>query len=414
MKTILVTIHCILILNIIKLGEAHGKHNSNANDVSSEEKSQHCEETNPKSGNLFRVYAKHGYYFPYNPQQQKVGLLDYHNNISILYDGLTGDAFGFSYEDGRGVYIPAGTSDKTWIVKKQSYDEYFKNPVPPKEIFSIGEKHGYHFDPESIPEDMSEKMSKILAPLSVDYSSQCEALATLGHISKISADKLKTSLSGFETVVGDVLSQNRGDFKWAVGLFQGMGDFFAPFGNMEVLIKKNIKLNLTRIFTEETGIHVMCYFLEELADHLDLGKILSETLNNPVEFFTVTNKLGGDINYGFDGLINIIKEMIMAKEGNNSKENLIVVLKLYFTNSRVKGDNLGQKWRTSIQDLDETIKKLKLEKAFHGLTKLLRDIGDQKWCLGNVNMSEIVEYIVGVELPADPNVVYKVIEKLEL
>ncbi|XP_063911288.1 uncharacterized protein LOC135128306 [Zophobas morio] len=403
----------ILILYILKIDGANIKHHSDQKCECSEENSGHSEEN--KAGNFYRVLAKQAYYIPYNPQKQKVALLDYHNNISLLYDGLTGDAFGFSYEDGRGVYIPAGTSDKTWTVKKQSYDEYFKNPVPPKELFSLGETHGYHFEPESIPEEMSGKMSKILAALSIDYSSQCEALAIMVRVSKISADKLKTSLSGFEGVMGDVsLAPNRGDFHWNVGLFQGMGEFFRPFGSMEVLIEKKIKLNLTRIFTEETGIHLMCYFLEELADHFDLGKILGESLNDPLEFFTVTNKLGGDINYGFDGLIHIIKEMILAKDGKNSKENLIVVLKLYFTNSRAKGDDLGQKWRTSVKDLGETIKKLKLEKAFHGLTKLLRDIGDQKWRLGNVNMSEIVEYIVGVDLPADPNVVNKVIEKLEL
>ncbi|XP_063923710.1 uncharacterized protein LOC135137878 [Zophobas morio] len=361
----------------------------------------------------YYVNAHLGLHFPYSRKHQKVAVLDHRHNTSVFYDGLSGDAFAFSYEEGIGVYIPGGVSDKTWNIKETSFEKYFKNPVLPKEIFSIGQKQGYQFDPQLISDEMSEKLSGILTPLSIDYSSRCEALATALHISKITSDKLKTSLSSFESVMGDVSTQNRGDFKWLIGIYQGLGEFFAPFGSMEILKEKKLHLDFAKILNEDGGISVLGYLLETLAPHFDLGKLIGEQMNSEPQFFVIINKLGGEVDYCSDGLVYVLTEITIYNYGETSKENLVTVLRKFFTDTRVCNENLEQKWLSSIKTLLETIQKLKLENSFKDLSKLLKDIGEGKWQQNCVNMSEVFGKIVKVELPGKADSANEIIELLE-
>ena len=362
---------------------------------------------------LFQVNAQHGYYFPRHKTQEKVALLDYRNNISVFYDGLTGDAFGFFYERGLGIYIPSGVTDKTWNVKRQSYEEYFKDPFPPQEILSIGERKGIQFDPQLISDDTAEKLSEILTPLSTDYSSECEAFATALHVSKITSDRHKTYLADFEGVMGNVLTEIQGDFKWLVGMHQGLAEYFTPFGGIDALNKKKIHLDLAVILNKKGGIYVLCYLLEILAPKFDLKKVSGEQMNGEPQFFILINKLGGEIDHGYDGLIYILTEITLYNYGENSKENLRILLVRYCTNPRGNSDGLEEKWLSSIQFLRKTIKELKLEDPFNDLVKRLDDIIAGKWCQKGVNMSAVVKEIVQLQLPGKAKYADKILDKIE-
>ncbi|XP_063926013.1 uncharacterized protein LOC135139643 [Zophobas morio] len=363
--------------------------------------------------NMFQINARLKYYIPYNKAQSKAGLLDYHHNISVFYDGLTGDAFAFYYEQGHGVFIPGGTSDQTWDIKRQKYEEYFENPVAPPRLFKTGEKHGYQLYPDEISETIALKLSQILTPLSPDYSSQCQALATILFISKTTSDRLKTSLSGLETVVGDINGRNRGDFRWLIGMAEGIADYFSMFGGIDALNQKHVHLDLAKVLNQQSGIHVLCYFVETLAPHFDLGTKLGKHLNSQPDFFVLICKLGGGISYGFDGFVCVILEIVKYNYGENSIENVAANLKTYVGDARAVTSNLGQKWHTFIQELQETIKGLELDRAFGGLMELLQDIVGGNWVQKGINMSEIVEEVINVEIPGSECSVIKIVNDLK-
>ncbi|KAJ3663467.1 hypothetical protein Zmor_007726 [Zophobas morio] len=259
---------------------------------------------------------------------------------------------------------------------------------------------------------MAQKLSGILSPLSADYSSQCEALATALYISKITSDKFKTSLAGFEGVVGDVNTVNHGDFKWLIGIYQGLGEFFAPFGGVEALNKKHVHIDFAKILNEVCGIYVLCYLLEALAPKFDLGKISGKQMNNDLEFASLLTKLGGEVDYGADGFIFLLTEITKYHYGASSKENLRAVLVKYCTNPRGSHDKVEEQWLSALGTLRKTLKKLKLEESFERVTKAVDSILDGKWHQKGINMSAVVKDILQIQLPAKADAADKILEKL--
>ncbi|KAJ3663464.1 hypothetical protein Zmor_007723 [Zophobas morio] len=346
-----------------------------------------------------------------NQKAKTAPVLDYTYNISAMYNGNTGAAIFFNYETGISVYIPPGTSDLTWYSSKKSFDDYFGNLRTLKDLYHYGETHGISFDSVTITDAISEELVQIFEPLSSEYSSRCQSLATMLHISKITSDHFKTSMVGWPEVMGDVNSPFRGDFKWLVGMYQGIGDFFAEIaGGMGLLAQKRVKLDLGKILTQDGGIDVMIYLLEQLHPHFDIGKILGKALNSPERFFTLNDKFSGEMGYGFDGYIHVLAEIIRLYEDKSSIQNVEIALTDYCKNPKTSSKGIQEKWNGSVKKFLATIKKLKLDEALKDLTGLLGNITDNKWVYKGVNMSKIVEIVMKM----DPSNVDSVPEVLKL
>ena len=338
---------------------------------------------------------------------------DYENKLAVFYVGQSGEAYIFSFQEGRAVYIRGGLTKNTWNVKNKKFEEYFKKVYSTKELYAFGLKRGYAFNGDTVDKKVLVKLKQVLVTQSREYSHTCNAY---NHAILTSRHIVKYPIKGAENYFGSLQNvQLKGDAYWIRGFFQGWKYFLRDFdGEFDAFKKANVKLDAKKLLQTESGDEVYIEVLRAISSKSNLVKVVAKRSNNQIGFFGSIAGFSGKGASGYRGFLVVVQHYLLYANGDISSSTFRYHLTEHLMSRSEVQINYEEKWETTIKRMVQTIKvELKLEREFGGILQILEKIQKKQWTLNEVNLYEGVTAICKEKRPSNKESIRKILGKLK-
>ncbi|KYB28929.1 uncharacterized protein LOC103312210 [Tribolium castaneum] len=319
-----------------------------------------------------------------NESSESAAVFDFKSNISAVIN--SDSVILISYENGSGVYL-----SQSLFNSRESFEQYFRNLTCLKQLYESGVRNGVSFNVTSASPDISKRVSQILNSLGENLSSS-EALENYEKLSQSVSDIFQNSVTSFIKLISNSNANSRGGLNRFIAFLQGLQCFFNGLSD------RNLRLDLSKLLNQPSGLHVLNNLLEQIASQINVGQLLGDRLNSPENLFPLLNLLGGNSTEGLNGFIHVIYEVINVNQNHTNVEKLVLTLLEYSGNST--NGNVGQQFLSALQNLQNTLQRHNLGNAFQFLSHLAQNTTDSS-SSNNFDISRIVSTLLHFD-PQNP------------